>query len=173
MVRFVEHAPCVPTPPRAMSDYSDDDDPPSFAAPPCPAADDTVIKPVAPDGSMREETFSVEAPGAVVKVQLVCLKDQLYVWVGADGADASTHHGEMSIALPGNRGSTGPSVAALTGRSDTNAFSAVDADRASDHLASRLAKRAGVSVVASVNVSADLRPLAERAIAEKLTELGM
>ena len=172
MVRFVEHAPCVPTPPRAMSDYSDDDDTPSFAAPPCPAADDTVIKPVAPDGSMREETFSVEAPGAVVKVQLVCLKDQLYVWVGAVGADASTHHGEMSMALPG-RGTAGPSVAALTGRGDTNASSAADADRASDHLASRLAKRAGVGVVASVNVAADLRPIAERAIAEKLAELGM
>ena len=156
-----------------MSDYSDDDDTPSFAPPPRPAADGAVITPVSPDGSVREETFSVEAPGAVVKVQLVCLKDQLYVWVGADGADASTHHGEMSMALPGNRGTAGPSVAALTGRGDSDASSAVDADRASDHLASRLAKRAGVGVVASVNVAADLRPIAERAIAEKLAELGM
>jgi hypothetical protein len=155
-----------------MSDYSDDDDTPSFAPPPRPAADGAVITPVAPDGSVREETFSVEAPGAVVKVQLVCLKDQLYVWVGAVGADASTHHGEMSMALPG-RGTAGPAVAALTGRGDTNASSAADADRASDHLASRLAKRAGVGVVASVNVAADLRPIAERAIAEKLAELGM
>jgi hypothetical protein len=48
-----------------------------------------------------------------------------------------------------------------------------NADRASDHLASRLARRAGVSVVASVNVATDLRPLAERAIAEKLAEMGM
>jgi hypothetical protein len=78
----------------------------------------------------------------------------------------------MSMALPG-RGTAGPSVAALTGRGDTNASSAADADRASDHLASRLAKRAGVGVVASVNVAADLRPIAERAIAEKLAELGM
>lgn len=157
-----------------MSDYSDDDDTPSFAPPPRPAADGAVITPVAPDGSVREETFSVAAPGAVVKVQLVCLRDQLYVWVGADGGDASFAHGEMSMALPGLRDRTTrgvtPSVAALT--SDVSHKNA-DADRASDHLASRLARRAGVSVVASVNVAADLRPLAERAIAEKLAEMGM
>lgn len=155
-----------------MSDYSDDDDTPSFAPPPRPAADGAVITPVAPDGSVREETFSVAAPGAVVKVQLVCLRDQLYVWVGADGGDASFAHGEMSMAFPGLRDRTTrvvtPSVAALT--SDV---SQENADRASDHLASRLARRAGVSVVASVNVAADLRPLAERAIAEKLAEMGM
>ena len=131
-----------------------------------------MITPVAPDGSVREETFSVAAPGAVVKVQLVCLRDQLYVWVGADGGDASFAHGEMSMAFPGLRDRTTrvvtPSVAALT--SDV---SQENADRASDHLASRLARRAGVSVVASVNVAADLRPLAERAIAEKLAEMGM
>ena len=155
-----------------MSDYSDDDDTPSFVPPPRPVADGAVITPVAPDGSVREETFSVAAPGAVVKVQLVCLRDQLYVWVGADGGDASFAHGEMSMAFPGLRDRTTrvvtPSVAALT--SDV---SQENADRASDHLASRLARRAGVSVVASVNVAADLRPLAERAIAEKLAEMGM
>ena len=59
------------------------------------------------------------------------------------------------------------------GENQTHTFRSADADRASDHLASRLAKRAGVGVVASVNVAADLRPIAERAIAEKLAELGM
>jgi len=162
-----------------MSDYSDDDDTPSFAPPPRPAADETVITPVKPDGSVREETFVVAAPGAVVKVQLVCLRDQLYVWVGADGADASCKHGEMSMAFPGGNGSARsttrvggpPSVAALT--SGESGDASKNADRASDHLASRLARRAGVSVVASVNVATDLRPLAERAIAEKLAEMGM
>ena len=91
-----------------MSDYSDDDDTPSFA--PLPAPPRTApITPVAPDGSVREETFSVEAPGAVVKVQLVCLKDQLYVWVGAVGADASARRDDMAAGGP-------PASVALTGR---------------------------------------------------------
>tara|TARA_B110000977_G_scaffold179808_1_gene238775 strand:+ start:36913 stop:37383 length:471 start_codon:yes stop_codon:yes gene_type:complete len=156
-----------------MSDYSNDDTP-SFD-PPVRVSDSSVIIPVAPNGSVTEHSFTVPAPGAEVKVQLVCLENQLYIWVGANGGDNTLAHGEMSMALPGRSygttSSAAPSVsvAALTNNKD----SSTDADRASDHLAARLSKRTKSHVVASVNVSPDLRPIAEKAITEKLKELGI
>ena len=159
---------CRGPPDETMSDYSDDDAP--SLDPPRVTTDTCVITPVAPSGVLREETFTVDAPGAVVKVQLVCLKNQLYVWVGALGGEDILSHGEMSMALPGRGTVRDTSVAALTNSSTKNAQ---DADRASDHLAARLSKRTNRSVVASCNLSADLRPVAEKAITEKLKEMGI
>lgn len=159
-----------------MVESDDDDAFPSFDAPPAPAVDAAVVAPVAPDGSVRDVTWSVDAPGARLHFQILALRDQLYLYAGAGAGGPS--HAEMSMALETPRFPGPPVVTALTRASGDGgeASAAAAADRASDQTAARFAKRTRRCVVAAVNLppdAEDLRAFAEKQLADKIDELGM
>jgi hypothetical protein len=72
--------------------YSDSEEELNFDPPPLPVSDAAVVVAVAPNGSVAEHSFSVDAPGAALHFQIVQLVEQLYVWVGVAGPGVGTPH---------------------------------------------------------------------------------
>lgn len=153
--------------------YSDSESDLGFEPPPIPAKDTATVVPVAPEGSVVEHVFTVDAPGATLHFQIVQLCEQLYVWVGAGQRGERPGHGELAMAIK-TRMSDMPVVTTLPlggGGGDS-----LQADCVSNQMAQRLAKRTGKCVVASCNIPAELQVLqvfAEKALLAKIKELEL
>mmetsp|Transcript_2662 Transcript_2662/g.4217 ORF Transcript_2662/g.4217 Transcript_2662/m.4217 type:complete len:164 (-) Transcript_2662:794-1285(-) len=159
------------------SDEDSGEDDLRFDPPPRPVLDAAKVVAVAPRGDVVEHAFAVEAPGATLHFQIIQMRDQLYVWVGAGGVGEPPMHGELSMALK-TRMSDTPAVTTLLGAGGTGGGGegVGMTDCVSNQVAQRLAKRTGKCVVASCNIPADLSMLqvfAEKTLLAKLKELGL